>query len=196
MTKQLPLAILLGASIAAHAAPAAGAKSAIDCAWLGYQIGQRYPVTANTKAIPAGLFAYHEVRAEAPVKPADVNEVRVFLSTKTFTIVHIIGSSYFRSEKEARAFADRYDYLITQRYAGVPKLEPLFGEQLRLQTGLCQVTVRVNTPSKAGDSWSADLDLQPLYTTPYMDQISELLRREYDELVMRNETQRGSLKGL
>jgi len=95
--------------------PGSAAADANDGEFMGYRLGDRYPLTAETRSGPS-LSGNLVLIAQAPVKPADIGEVRLTTTVETYTIGFIEASQTFATENKARAFAKKYYELLHAKY--------------------------------------------------------------------------------
>ena len=137
------------------------AGDAYDGELFGYKIGEKYPVTDETKGF-FSIVGSWEIVTEHPVKPDEMKEVRIVASAKTFIIGNIFSVTEFDTEKEAKAFAEKYENLLEIRYIkGLKKKSYLNPSRLRLElSGNYFLRVAVHNPDKRKPEFSVHIGLQ------------------------------------
>jgi hypothetical protein len=85
-----------------------------DGQFMGYELGTSYPsAPKDSEVTTTGNLL---IVAENPVKPGNINEVRLVTTPGTRTIGYIAGMSWYDTESEAREVARRYVELLRAKY--------------------------------------------------------------------------------
>jgi hypothetical protein len=96
------------------AIPAAVLADANGGQFMGYELGADYPETPQeSEGTAAGDLV---IVAENPLKPADINQVKLLATPVSRTIGYISAASWHATESEARATGRRYVELLRARY--------------------------------------------------------------------------------
>ena len=89
---------------------------ASDGEFLGYRLGDTYPMTESTIVETFLLGPNYVIEAEHPVKPEAFDTVKVAASVATHHIGGICGSASFAQEAGATSFYRKYMALLRAKY--------------------------------------------------------------------------------
>jgi hypothetical protein len=83
---------------------------------FGYKIGDKYPANKNTIVKNNVVLNIFEIVTESPIKPKEIQEVGVWTTVQTFTIIDIISRTKFDSFEKSIIFADKYAAILRAKY--------------------------------------------------------------------------------
>ena len=116
--KKIPfLASLLLISSILLLFPATVGADASEGELFGYKLLDKYPITETTVGKLTWTGHFFEIKANNPVKPDDIDEVRVMVTLKSSTIIHIYSHTEFDAFKEAKDFVWRYAAILEAKYS-------------------------------------------------------------------------------
>jgi hypothetical protein len=81
---------------------------------MGYELGTNYATTP--KHIERTTLGDVVIVADDPLKPADIQEVKLFATAVSRTIGYISAASWYATESEAREVARHYAELLRVKY--------------------------------------------------------------------------------
>jgi hypothetical protein len=87
---------------------------ASDGQFMGYELGTNYATTP--KHIERTTLGDVVIVADDPLKPADIQEVKLFATAVSRTIGYISAASWYATESEAREVARHYAELLRVKY--------------------------------------------------------------------------------
>lgn len=88
---------------------------------FGYKLGDTYKITKKTRG--SDSLGVLEVIADSPVKPKEIDEVRILITYKTQTIINIYGVKAFAKKDQANEFAWKYNALLSKLYPDARQVE-------------------------------------------------------------------------
>lgn len=88
---------------------------AADGRFMGYQLGDSYPLGAQTRE-RSTASGNRAITAENPTKPANIGDVVLIVTPQSLTIGYISALTWFDSEAEAREFGRTYVKLLRAKY--------------------------------------------------------------------------------
>ncbi len=176
--------------LAALCVGACGRNDASSGYFLGYRIGDRYPLPEPFFSLGTNPLnpVFVIVRADHPVKPDDIQEVAVYISLESHTIMCIEGRSTFKTHDEAAAFVRHYARTLAQKYpTWVPANAGILGErridyQDRLRLEVLTHEGYSLEKKKPDGSWVAYVKLIP--TGEYEDELQGLAQDEADRTTL------------
>ncbi len=170
---------------------------------FGYRLGDKYPVSDDTKGSQLFFNNTYELVAENPIKPEVIGEVRLITSMKSFTIVGIIAITEFENYREAKGFSLDYETFLKAKYPE-EKLEnnrPLDGliiklnDKYQLSTFVTQVDESVPEKYKTDKKENEKLFFQVSLNFIDASEVKDLIEKEYKELLLEEAEKEGLTKG-
>ena len=99
-------------------APGISSADANDGEFLGFKLGDTYPVTESTEIVRTGDYLVVILNASAGNAPNDFEIINLFCSEVTHTIGRIRAFSPFDDDERAEAseLASKYEKILNQKY--------------------------------------------------------------------------------
>ncbi|GMQ91739.1 MAG: hypothetical protein BMS9Abin11_1051 [Gammaproteobacteria bacterium] len=162
---------------------------------FGYQISDSYPMTKKTRKKSDQGGTVLVIRAENPKKPEDVGKVYVVTSTMTHTIGKIYSTRKFRNQAVADKFSDRYAAFLSAKYRKhSPQSKGLEESSKLLVNFENEYELRIkHFPAKEG---KVIVQIGLSIHGEGKKKHAELIKKEHDQLLIKNAETKGRDKGL
>lgn len=144
---------------------------------FGYKLGDQYAATEKTRRLLAGTIV-----ADATHLPADLDNLLLVVTPKTYTIMSIRGVARFDNIEHATEMKGRYRKSLLAEYSDWGNTSPREVMPLHLIDSPYYLTVRI-IPSRTIDSFELEVSLTYMLGTKEHADMETLRRAEVSELI-------------
>ena len=181
--------------ISAFALSNIATADAVEGELFGYKIGDSYEPTERTKKQSDRGGTVFVIRAENAKKPDDVGKVYLVASTTSLTIGDIYSVRSFRDKNKAEEFAYKYTAFLAAKYRKHSPQQKGLADTSRLLINFdnnYELRIRIFAPKDQKSTVHISLSIHGENKKKF----SDLLKKEHDQLLIKNAEKKGIDKGL